>query len=318
MDELIRLNGRDQPERFPTDQHRLLVLDGNNIVMRSLFGMAGASLVGPNGIPSGGLYGAIKTLQAYIARTNPTHALWTFDQGRSTYRTGLHPEYKANRPGGSGSTSLPDGAVAATFAALREFLDLVNIRHHAEQGVEADDHIAQAAFRYSAEMQVVIVSSDHDLRQLVDKEGRILLIKPRVSAKVPEVVYDHDQVVAEYGLAPHRLPEMWALMGDSGDNINGIPKIGPKTAAKIILEHGSLDKACINSPKVWGHEELVRRNLRLIRLSGLDSGVRFSSQEMVLRRDEATRYNHDLQRFLTHWGFSSLLNKISDGGSLWT
>lgn len=295
----------------------LLVFDGNNIIMRSLFGMATTGLTGPDGIPSGGLYGAIRAFQSFVAAVQPSHVLWTFDHGRSLFRTALSPEYKANRTSrppsaGPGSLANFDEVMAATFEAFARFLDLNGVQHYRERGVEADDHIAEAVHRWHGQLPITIISSDHDLRQLCTEDGKVVVVKPRANARQDNIVYDHQRVLDEYGLPPHRLAELWAIQGDVGDNVIGVHGIGPKKALQMITQHGSLDKAIAADPRLRGHERRVFDNYRLITLMESHSTLPFTLDACAFDPKGFDRAG--LERYCTDWGLSSVGRMLERGG----
>jgi DNA polymerase-1 len=214
-----------------------------------------------DGRETGALYGGINTFFSYVSEYQPTHVLWTFDHGRSSYRTEIRSNYKANR-------GPKDYDLSPQFTAFDRFLSLIDVRHYREQNVEADDLMAAAAIKWQEEMPVVIVSADHDIRQLVSKRVRVVKPSMGLSKNSAEKVFDWNSTLEYYGLLPEQLPELWALTGDGGDNIDGIRGIGPKTAAKMLAEWGDLESVLLHHPKVQGYEQQVRENYRMIRLDG--------------------------------------------------
>lgn len=299
-----------------SDQHRrLLIFDGNNVVMRCIYGMANARLTSAEGVPSGGVFGSLRAIESMISAYWPSHVLVTFDSGRSRYRTGRFPAYKASRS----QTRDPDGferTVGGTFAAVKEILGYAGVATYESPGVEADDHIA-AAIHLDDEIPAVIVSSDHDLHQLVS--GRVLvhdLAKPMSPQGSPPTM-DVDRVIEKYGLPPERLPELWALQGDPSDGIPGVPGIGPRRALRLLREHGDLSHA-LSSEKVSGHERQVVLNQDLIELGkGKHSPL---SSEVSLddcRFDPDGGDRGELTRALSRWGFSGYLSKMERTGRMW-
>jgi len=135
------------------------------------------------------------------------------------------------------------------------------------EGVEADDIIATAALKHSTIFdKIIIVSADHDLHQLIREN--IIVVKPSISYKdIDAEVYDTEAIKNEWGIAPERLSEIWALMGDKGDNVKGIPGIGPKKATKLIAEHGDLDTVLkLDDAKIKDNIDVVKMAKRLIEL----------------------------------------------------
>jgi DNA polymerase-1 len=141
--------------------------------------------------------------------------------------------------------------------------------------VEADDIIATAALSNAAVFDnIIIVSADHDLHQLI--RPNISVIKPSISYKeIEEEQYDMASILEQWGVDPWRLPEIWALMGDKGDNVKGIPGIGPKKATKLIADHGDLASVLsLEDPKIANFVDVVIKAQRLIAL-GVDEDIPF-------------------------------------------
>ena len=221
-----------------------------------------------------GVYGTLNTLASMIRRYEPSHVMIAFDKGRSSKRLAIDPEYKANRVRDKGQPSLSDPweDFRPQMDLLFQFLNKIGIPHLRLQDVEADDIIAKASIEYGPVFdQVVIVSADHDIHQLIREN--IIVVKPSLSQSrdIKEEVFDTESIVAQWKIEPTRLPEIWAIMGDKGDNVPGVPGLGPVKATKLIEEHGDLESVISNSEKVKEHEEIVRRAFELIQLDGKDN-----------------------------------------------
>ena len=221
-----------------------------------------------------GVYGTLNTLASMIRRYEPSHVMIAFDKGRSSKRLAIDPEYKANRVKDKGQPSLSDPweDFRPQMDLLFQFLNKIGIPHLRLQDVEADDIIAKASIEYGPVFdQVVIVSADHDIHQLIREN--IIVVKPSLSQSrdIKEEVFDTESIVAQWKIEPIRLPEIWAIMGDKGDNVPGVPGLGPVKATKLIEEHGDLESVISNSEKVKEHEEIVRRAFELIQLDGKDN-----------------------------------------------
>ena len=221
-----------------------------------------------------GVYGTLNTLASMIRRYEPSHVMIAFDKGRSSKRLAIDPEYKANRVRDKGQPSLSDPweDFRPQMDLLFQFLNKIGIPHLRLQDVEADDIIAKASIEYGPVFdQVVIVSADHDIHQLIREN--IIVVKPSLSQSrdIKEEVFDTESIVAQWKIEPIRLPEIWAIMGDKGDNVPGVPGLGPVKATKLIEEYGDLESVISNSEKVKEHEEIVRRAFELIQLDGKDN-----------------------------------------------
>ena len=209
-------------------------------------------------------------------RHNPTHILVTFDKGKSSKRLEMYPQYKANRDKSAKERKEQRQATGEVdeflpqLDLLFEFLKAMGIPYLRIDGVEADDIIAKASVEFRPLFEkVIIVSADHDIRQLV--RSNVIVVKPSLSQSrdVKEEVFTVENIIEEWGVEPWRLPEVWALMGDKGDNIPGVPGIGPVKAKKLIQTFGTFEKA-LQSEKVNEYEPTVRRAFNLINLDGKD------------------------------------------------
>lgn len=298
---------------------KLVIFDANNLVMRSHFAMAQSGLSSPNGRPSGALYGTIKAFFGFVRDLGPTHVVWFFDEGRSDVRRALRSDYKGHRKYSSVQTADPLVDLPPQYEALREFFDLMGVRHHSQRGIEADDFIAKVVRQaeWPRRMdETVIVSGDHDMLQLVSDRPEVNVFRPGEKAARPSVglgaakpvtgtLYRLPEVIAKYGLHPLKLAEAWALMGDTSDNITGIPGIGPKTAAKWILKHGSLAMALAKEPKAAGYERHCDVNRQMIQLDGsIGDPIPFGLDECEF---QGFPISDGMRNFINRWGMKSLM-----------
>jgi DNA polymerase-1 len=257
----------------------LLLLDGHNLFIRSFSGLMRQGLSAPDGSGTWGIFGAFNVMANLIRRHEPSHVLIAFDQGRSSKRLAIDPEYKANRNRPRDPGRPMDNAFSLEFKPqLQSFMDLCTkngLPHMRLDNVEADDIIATAALSLAPVFEkVVIVSADHDLHQLIREN--IIVVKPSISYRdIEEEIYDTQTVMNEWGVEPWRLAEIWALMGDKGDNVKGIPGVGPKKATKLIADLGSLDKVLeSDDPKIASNIDVVKKAKLLIEL-GVDKELPF-------------------------------------------
>jgi len=253
------------------NKRTLLLFDGHNVFIRSFSGLMRQGLSAPDGSGTWGIYGAFNVIASMVRKHNPTHVLVAFDKGRSVKRLAIDPEYKANRDKKRDSNKPMDNAFSLEFKPQLEAFKYLcaqsGIPFMSVQGVEADDIIANAAMSYAGVFdQIIIVSADHDLHQLI--RPNIIVVKPSISYKdIDEEINDMSSVMEDWGVEPWRLPEIWALMGDKGDNIKGIPGIGPKKATKLIAENGDLETVLsLKDPKISEHVDVVKMAKALIEL----------------------------------------------------
>lgn len=257
----------------------LLLFDGHNIFIRSFSGLMRQGLSAPDGSGTWGIFGAFNVVASLVRKHQPSHVLIAFDKGRSSKRLAIDPEYKANRDKKRDPKKPMDQAFSLEFRPQLEIFKLLlhrtGVPFLSVQDVEADDIIATAALMNAATFDnIVIVSADHDLHQLI--RSNIKVVKPSINYKdIEEEVYDIPTVLAEWGVEPWRLPEIWALMGDKGDNVKGIPGIGPKKATKLIADNGNLESVLsLEDPKISEHVETVKKAKKLIEL-GVDEEIPF-------------------------------------------
>ncbi len=204
-----------------------LLLDGHNLAYRAYFAIP--SLSTRDGRPTNALLGFIRILDKLRARWKPDRLAAAFDAGLPEHRLQALPEYKANRP------PMPE-TLRPQLDWIAEYLTLAGIPVHRQPGEEADDVLASWAFRASRTGgEALIVSSDKDLMQLVD--DRIRLVSPAH----PDDLLDREAVFRKTGVPPDRIVDWLALTGDTADNIPGVPGVGPKTAAQLLEQFGSLD-----------------------------------------------------------------------------
>jgi DNA polymerase-1 len=244
-----------------------LLVDGYNMAFRAFFGMP--ELTRADGFPTGALHGWVKTLWRLQDQMSPDAMLVFFDLGGAQDRLALLPEYKAQRK----ETPEPLEKQIPVIKELTRAMGLVGVEL---DGVESDDLVAsQARALANAGHEVLIVSADKDFAQCVDERVKILLPPPTANPKLGWRVLDRAGVVEKFGVAPDRIAEYLALIGDTSDNIPGINGVGPKTAVKwfaefqtlegIIARAGELKPERFREP-VAARAADLRRNLKLTTL----------------------------------------------------
>ncbi|MBU4421861.1 5'-3' exonuclease [Candidatus Parcubacteria bacterium] len=246
---------------------KLLLVDGHNLLFRMFFGLP-ARILGKGGFSIHGTIGFIGTLLKTLTAITPTHLLVVFDSERGSFRDEVMADYKATRTKDF-SKLPPEGNPFSQLPSIHAALDRLGFRHCEVTGVEADDVIARYA-RHEEPDEVIIVSTDMDLFQLVGERTRIFC--PRGTKSI---LYGPAEVRARYGIPPALVPDYKALVGDKTDNIAGIPGIGPKTAVRLLAEFGCianiLGKVHAIKPdalqkKLIDYRMRIKGNLDLIRL----------------------------------------------------
>jgi DNA polymerase-1 len=247
---------------------RLLLIDGHSMAYRAFFALPAENFTTAQGQHTNAIYGFATMLISLLKEEKPTHVAVAFDVSRKTFRTDIFPEYKANR------AKTPD-----EFRSQMSFLnDLVRgfgIEQFAIEGYEADDLIATITKRAEKDgMEVLICTGDRDSFQLVSDKTTVLYPKRGVSEMARMTP---DAVQEKYGMSPDQYPDFAALRGDPSDNLPSIPGVGEKTAAKWVVEYGSLQELISNADKVAGKVgQALRDNI-----------------DNVIRNRELTQLVHD-------------------------
>jgi DNA polymerase I len=240
-------------------KNRLLLLDGHSLAYRAFYALPVENFATSTGQPTNAVYGLASMLINLIASEKPTHIAVAFDVSRKTFRSEKFPEYKANR------SASPD-EFKSQSSYLNKLIDVFNIKRFALEGFEADDIIATLTKRAeAADFETLICTGDRDSFQLINAKTTVLYPKKGVtdlSRMTPEAVLE------KYGLTPNQYPDFAALRGDPSDNLPSIPGVGEKTAAKWIIEYGSLKNLIKNASDISGKAgESLRANLKNILLN---------------------------------------------------
>lgn len=244
---------------------RLLLLDGHSLAYRAFFALPAENFSTSTGQHTNAVYGFTSMLINVMRDEQPTHLAVAFDVSRQTFRTEQYAEYKAGR---SATPSEFKGQVSL----LHEVLDALRIRYVEVDGYEADDVLATLTTQALAEgMEVLICSGDRDSFQLVTDTSTVLYPVKGVSelARMTPTA-----VETKYGVLPERYSDLAALVGESSDNLPGVPGVGPKTAAKWIGQYGDLTGLVAHVDEIKGkageslreHLDGVLRNRRLNQL----------------------------------------------------
>ncbi|WP_092949596.1 DNA polymerase I [Roseateles sp. YR242] len=222
----------------------MLLVDGSSYLYRAYHAMP--DLRGPQGQPTGAIHGMVAMLKRLRDDAGAEHAACVFDASGPTFRDEWYPEYKAQR------SPMPD-ALREQIEPIHEMVKLLGWPVLTVPGVEADDCIGTLS-RVAAQAghQVLISTGDKDLAQLVTPD--VALINTMTNERLDEA-----GVLAKFGVPPDRIIDYLTLMGDAVDNVPGVEKVGPKTAAKWIAEHGSLDGVIAAADKIKG---VAGENLR--------------------------------------------------------
>jgi DNA polymerase-1 len=212
---------------------KFLLVDGFNLAYRCFFAIP--ELTRADGFPTNALHGWVKSLWKLADQERPDATLVFFDLGGSQDRLRLLPEYKAHR------AEMPE-ALERQLAPIKALTRAMGLAGIERDGVESDDLLAsEAATLAAAGHEILIVSSDKDFAQIVGERIQIMLPPPTANPKLGWRRLDAAGVAEKFGVPPSGIADYLALVGDTSDNIPGVAGVGPKTAAKWLAEHGSLE-----------------------------------------------------------------------------
>ena len=242
-----------------TQPERLLLLDGHSLAYRAFFALPVENFSTTTGQPTNAVYGFTAMLINAIRDEKPTHIAVAFDVSRQTFRTEQYAEYKGNR-----SASPPE--FAGQVDLIAEVLDAMGIRSLRLEGYEADDIIATLTTQATAAgVDVLILSGDRDALQLVTDDVTVLYPRKGVSdmaRMTPAAVED------KYGVPPDRYSDLAAIVGESSDNLPGVPGVGPGYASKWLTQYGSLDALVDHADEITGKKgEALRAHLSQVLLN---------------------------------------------------
>ncbi|TYZ24911.1 DNA polymerase I [Selenomonas ruminis] len=220
---------------------RFVILDGSSLMYRAFYALP--PLTDSLGEPTNAIFGFSNMLTKLLGELNPDALVIAFDKGKKTFRTERYPEYKGTRD------KTPE-ELLAQIPLLHEFAAAFGVSFIEKERYEADDIIGTLATKAAAAgHDVMVVTGDKDALQLVRPNLRVMLTKKGISELK---AYDEEVFREEYGFEPIRLIDLKGLMGDTSDNIPGVPGVGPKTATKLLLEYGTLENVLENIEAISG------------------------------------------------------------------
>jgi len=279
---------------------KLVLIDGYGFVFRAYHSLP--PLVREDKTPVGAVYGFTNMLIKLLAGIDASHVAVIFDAGSKTFRNDIYDAYKANRP------ECPED-LKPQFSIVREAVESLNIASVEKVGFEADDIIATLTKQYlQKNFEVIIVSSDKDLMQLVNKQVYMF-------DAMRNKIFGIDEVKEKFSVNPNQIIDILSLIGDSSDNVPGVKGIGPKTAAELINEFSSLENIYNNLEKI----KQEKRKETLIQ----NKESAFLSKKLITLKDDVDLNNIDdeflllkkinpekLIQFLLKQGFKSLSERI--------
>lgn len=284
----------------------LMVIDGHSLAFRAFYALPVDSFQTAAGFHTNAIHGFISMLLSLLAKEQPDSLAVAFDISRYSFRTELYPEYKGTR----GET--PE-EFKGQVPMLQEALHAMGITTLEKEGYEADDILATLATNARQDgYRVLVVSGDRDTIQLVNDD--VTLLYPSKQGVSELTRYDIEKVEERYGIRPEQYPEVAALVGETSDNLPGVPKVGEKTAVKWLREYGSLQSILENQQSIGGKVgESLRENAHLaVRNRQLNELVR--DVELGITASELTRGPIDMDAVRTVFAkleFRTLLQRVT-------
>ena len=226
---------------------KLVLIDGHSILNRAFYGVP--DLTNAEGLHTNAIYGFLNIMFKIIDEEKPEYLAVAFDVKAPTFRHKIYPEYKGTRKG------MPD-ELREQVPVMKEVLTSMGILIMQQEGLEADDILGTMAKRAQKEgLEVALVSGDRDLLQIADEHIKIRIPKTKGGKTEVEDYYAKD-VMESLQVTPEQFIELKALMGDTSDNIPGVPKVGPKTATELMVTYGSLEN-------IYAHlEDITKKSVR--------------------------------------------------------
>lgn len=279
---------------------KLIVIDISNFIFRAFYAIR--PLNAPNGTPVNAVYGVLSMLHNMIIKHNPTHILVARDTKEGSFRKDLYVDYKANR------TEPPDD-LKPQFDLIDDLIDKLGLAQIKMPGFEADDIIGSIAKQWGNKFEeILIASGDKDLMQFVEGPVKIL-------DTMKEKIYEREDVKDKMGVYPEYIVDYLALIGDSSDNIPGVPGIGPKGASGLIEEFGNLENILQNTENVRNKrtQTALKENVELAHISyklativtDLDLGKTPADCRYQLQMSK------ECEQYLAELGFKSWITKLS-------
>lgn len=245
---------------------QILLIDGHNIVFRAFYGIR--ELSHSDNFPINAIYGFTKTVWRLMDRIQPDQTIIFFDQGHSQARQQLLAAYKAQRP------PMPE-PLRQQLPVIKELVPYLGLNLIQQQNVEADDLLASVATQMKANHTIHIASADKDFAQIVDESISQWCPPPPNSTSKDWIMLSEDGVEKKFGVRPRQIVDYLSIVGDSADNIPGLPGIGPKTTVKWLQKYGTIEGIYQNLAELSEKQQrllkefqpLLDRNRQLIQLN---------------------------------------------------
>ena len=284
------------------ESKQLILVDGSSYLFRAFHALP--PLVSSKGQPTGAVKGVINMIRSLMKNYEDSNIAIVFDAKGKTFRSKIYTEYKANRP------PMPD-ELRSQIQPIHQIIEAMGLPLLIISDVEADDVIGTLSEQATeAGISTLISTGDKDLAQLVN--DNVTLINTMTNE-----LLDSESVVAKFGVAPDRIIDYLALMGDKSDNIPGVPSVGPKTAVKWLQEYGSMEGVIENAEAVGGKVgEKLRENIDLLRLSyelatiKMNVALDVKIPELVAAEEDKQK----LHELFTEMEFKSWVKELEEQG----
>lgn len=222
-------------------ENKLAIIDGSSLLYRAFYALP-PTMTSPDGVPTNAVYGFLRMLLSLYRELDPAYVAVTFDKDRQTFRMEMYDGYKATR-------KAAPAELVPQFDLILEVMHVMGVAVYSLSGYEGDDVLGTLSARYEKELPVAIVTGDRDALQLASDRTTVYLTQKGISSMsemTPKAVEE------KYGITPSQVIDMKALMGDTADNIPGVPGIGEKTALKLLTQYKTLDNLYAHVDEIKG------------------------------------------------------------------
>lgn len=222
-------------------ENKLAIIDGSSLLYRAFYALP-PTMTSPDGVPTNAVYGFLRMLLSLYRELDPAYVAVTFDKDRQTFRMEMYDGYKATR-------KPAPAELVPQFDLILEVMHVMGVAVYSLSGYEGDDVLGTLSARYEKELPVAIVTGDRDALQLASDMTTVYLTQKGISSMsemTPKAVEE------KYGITPSQVIDMKALMGDTADNIPGVPGIGEKTALKLLTQYKTLDNLYAHVDEIKG------------------------------------------------------------------
>ncbi|HEY7155509.1 MAG TPA: 5'-3' exonuclease H3TH domain-containing protein, partial [Gemmataceae bacterium] len=285
-----------------TETGALYLIDAHALIFQVFHAIRG--MTSPSGLPTNALFGFARDL-LFLRGLRPDYLVCAFDRAEPTFRSAIYAEYKAHRD------EMPSD-LQLQLPHIQRLLEAMNVPVVSVAGFEADDVLATLApAGRQRGLEVFLCTSDKDCRQLIDDRVRLYSLRKRA-------VFGREELLADWGIKPEQVVDLQTLVGDTVDNVPGVPGIGIKTAAKLLQDFGTLENILANIDRIPGAKrqeslrnsgDIIARGRRLVRLA--------TDVPLELDWDAWRLHDPDVQRLrqlFQEWGFHSLANQLREPG----